>query len=148
MSNNSKHDPELAERLKKLRIEHKYSYQKLEELTGISRSSLQRYENGLNTNLTSSKLTILADAYGVPPTYLLGWESKDLPYDKFRSLLPLLEECGYTIKYHGSDESFTLESVDASYPITVEQINLLKDSAISYLKFRIYDSILKPPADE
>lgn len=70
-------DKELCNRLKKSREAAKLSYKKLEELTGISRSTLQRYETGKSTNITNSKLEIIAKALNVTPAYLMGWEDEN-----------------------------------------------------------------------
>lgn len=53
----------VAERLLELRSEKKLTYQELESLTGISRSSLQRYETG--AEIPFSRLEILVRAYGM-----------------------------------------------------------------------------------
>mgnify|MGYP004516196519 CR=1 FL=1 len=79
----------LKEKLKQLRKEFGYSYKKLEELTGISRSSLQRYESNPCADIPLNKLSIIAEVYKVTISYLLGHETKDKkmseskPYDTY-----------------------------------------------------------------
>ena len=48
-----------------LREQHKYSLQKLEELSGISHSTLHRYEINQGTDLTLGKLEAIARVYGL-----------------------------------------------------------------------------------
>lgn len=138
---------ELNQRIILLRKKHGYSYKKLEELTGISHSTLQRYEKNPYASITMSKLNAIADAYNVSPSYLMGMESKDLPYDYYKSIIPLLEEDGYTITYHSEDESFTLDSSNTTTTINVEQIKSLKETTKSYFKFKLSE-IIKPPSAE
>ena len=64
----------IQERLKAARTEKGYSLQKLADLVGISKSTLQRYESGFIRNLPLSKLDSLAQALGVSGAYLLGWD--------------------------------------------------------------------------
>lgn len=66
---------EIRERVKKRRIHLKLSYQDLAEKTGMSKSTLQRYETGAIRNLPVDKLEVLAKALGTRPGYLMGWES-------------------------------------------------------------------------
>lgn len=135
-------------RLKKLRNEHGYSFKKLEELSGISSSSLQRYEKGIGANLPLSKINAIANAYGVSSSYLMGWESNDLPFNYYESIIPLLKEEGYKITYHEENEIFTLDSQNSSINVCVEEIKSLKDTTKSYFQFKLSEIISKPPATE
>ena len=63
----------IRERIKKRREELGYSYQNLADLTGLSKSTLQRYETGGIGNLPLDKLEILAKALRFSPAYLMGW---------------------------------------------------------------------------
>lgn len=65
----------IRERLKNTRKMHGISLQKLSEETGISKSTLQRYETGGIRNLPLDKLTPLAKALHTTPAYLMGWEN-------------------------------------------------------------------------
>ena len=77
--------PLLNERLKQLRKEFGYSYKKLEELTGISRSSLQRYEANPHSDIPLNKLNTIAEVYKVSVSYLLGYESRDMPFEYLKA---------------------------------------------------------------
>ena len=63
----------IAQRIESRRNELKYSYQDLAELTGMSKSTLQRYVSGAIRNIPISKLKALADALECSPDWLLGW---------------------------------------------------------------------------
>ncbi len=139
---------EFNRRIIRLRKEHGYSYKKLEELTGISRSTLQRYEKNPYTDLPSNKLHALADAYNVSPSYLMGYESNELPYSKYESILPLFENAHYKLIYHSDSESFSVDNDSSSTPISVSQILELKDSTVSFFNFKLNEILKEPPTTE
>lgn len=67
----------IRKRLKERREELGYSYQTLANLTGMSKSTLQRYETGAIGNLPLDKLDTLAKALNCSAAYLMGWESHE-----------------------------------------------------------------------
>lgn len=139
---------EFNQRIIKLRKEHNYSYKKLEELTGISRSTLQRYESNVNADIPMNKIHSIADAYGVSPSYLMGWESRELPLEEYKSIIPFLEELNYKLTYHSESEKFSLDNNSLSIPISVNEIKNLKESTLAYFKFQLSDIVSKPPTTE
>ncbi len=66
-----------TDRIKERRLILGLSYQKLSDLTGISSSTIQRYEKGNIKNLPADKLILLANALETTPAYLIGWDKKD-----------------------------------------------------------------------
>ncbi len=66
---------EIVERLKRRRLELEYSYQDLADKTGLSKSTLQRYEAGAIKNIPLDKLQVLAKGLGVSPEWIMGWDS-------------------------------------------------------------------------
>ncbi len=64
----------IIERIKARRMQLDLSYQDLADKTGISKSTLQRYESGKIKNLPIDKLEILADALDTSPGYLMEWQ--------------------------------------------------------------------------
>lgn len=54
------------------------SYQSLADKTGLSRSTLQRYETGSIKNMPLDKLEVLAKGLNVEPSYLMNWEEKNI----------------------------------------------------------------------
>ena len=127
----------VCDRLRKSRKEAGLSLYALENLTGISRSTLQRYETGKSTSIKSSTLQILADALNVTPAYLMGWESKNIPTEYYANLNAFLSEIGGHIDYNNIDDNFYLKINDMDFPITEEQIRDLKETCLSYLKFKL-----------
>jgi transcriptional regulator with XRE-family HTH domain len=67
---------EIIDRIRNRRLELGLSYQDLADKTGMSKSTLQRYETGFIKNIPLSKVEALAKALRVTPEYLMGWEEK------------------------------------------------------------------------
>lgn len=69
-----------SERIKALVDNSGLSYQELEKLTGIKKSSLQRYASGATTKIPLDVIEKLSVAFNVSQEYLMGWdEKKDSP---------------------------------------------------------------------
>ena len=69
-----------SERIKALVEGSNLSYQDIEKLTGIKKSSLQRYASGTTTKIPMDVFEKLSNAFNVSQEYLLGWdEKKDSP---------------------------------------------------------------------
>ena len=76
-----------VERIREVINKSGLSYQDLEKLTGIKKSSLQRYASGVTTKIPLDVIEKLASAFNVSQTYLMGWDEKE----KSPSELPLTE---------------------------------------------------------
>ena len=68
---------DLIERIKERRLELEMSYQDLSDATGISKSTLQRYETGYIKKVPINQIEILAKALHTTPSYLMGWEESN-----------------------------------------------------------------------
>ena len=69
-----------SERIKLLVEQSGKSYQELEKITGIKKSSLQRYASGTTTKIPLDAIEILSTAFNVSQEYLMGWnEEKTSP---------------------------------------------------------------------
>ena len=69
-----------SERIKALVESSGMSYQEIEKLTGIKKSSLQRYASGATTKIPLDVIEKLSVAFNVSQEYLMGWdEKKDSP---------------------------------------------------------------------
>ena len=62
----------VSERIKQRRKELGMSYQELADSTGISKSTLQRYETGSIKNIPLDKLDVLAEGLQTTALYILG----------------------------------------------------------------------------
>ncbi|MFV0517403.1 MAG: helix-turn-helix domain-containing protein [Aminipila sp.] len=68
---------EIVLRIKNRRIELGYSFQDLANLTGMSKSTLQRYETGGIKNIPLDKLKTLAKSLNVTPEWIMGWDDTE-----------------------------------------------------------------------
>ena len=66
---------DLIERIKERRLNLEMSYQDLSDATGISKSTLQRYETGYIKKVPINQIEILAKALHTTPSYLMGWDN-------------------------------------------------------------------------
>lgn len=57
------------------------TYAELAEHTGISKSALQRYATGETEKIPLDRIVSIANALGIPPSSLLGWEEKEPTID-------------------------------------------------------------------
>lgn len=73
---------EIVQRIKKRREELGLSYQELADRTGMSKSTLQRYETGDIANIPLSKISALANGLKTTQQYIMGWENNDEPAEK------------------------------------------------------------------
>lgn len=67
----------IGENIKKFRKENGISQQKLAELTGKSKSSIEKYESG-KTNIPMDVLKNIADALGVTVQELITGQKQDI----------------------------------------------------------------------
>lgn len=97
---------ELIERIKNRRLALELSYQDLSDATGISKSTLQRYETGFIKKVPINQMEVLAKALHVTPAYLMGWkESSPTP-------LPLTQQEETHIKKYRQLDADGKERVD------------------------------------
>ena len=66
-----------SERIKALVETSNLSYVELEKLTGIKKSSLQRYAAGVTTKIPLDVIEKLSKAFNVSQEYLMGWDEKE-----------------------------------------------------------------------
>lgn len=65
-----------SEIIKHLIEESGHSYQELEKLTGIKKSTLQRYASGITTKIPISAVEKLAKAFNISPRIIMGWDEE------------------------------------------------------------------------
>lgn len=67
-----------SERIKLLIEQSGKSYQDLEKITGIKKSSLQRYASGTTTKIPLAVIEQLSNAFCVSQEYLMGWSDSPI----------------------------------------------------------------------
>ena len=65
-----------SERIKELIDKSGLSYVELEKLTGVKKSSLQRYASGVTTKIPLDVIEKLSRTFNVSQEYLMGWDEK------------------------------------------------------------------------
>lgn len=65
-----------SERIKTLIEESGKSYQELEKITGIKKSSLQRYASGATAKIPLDVIEKLSKTFNVSKSYLMCWEER------------------------------------------------------------------------
>ena len=65
-----------AERIKELIEQSGKSYQELEAITGIKKSSLQRYASGTTKKIPLEVIEKIATTFDVPKELMVGWSDK------------------------------------------------------------------------
>lgn len=114
----------IGERIKQRRKELGLSVDELAEKLGKNRATIYRYESNEIEKLPTTVLEPLANALGVSPGYLMGWEKNgDFPalLDRFDNIkpvelkrFPLLGEiaCGEPIFAQEDKENFIMADMD------------------------------------
>ena len=67
-----------SERIKTLVEQSGMSYQDLEKMTGVKKSSLQRYAAGVTTKIPLDVIEKLANTFHVSQAYLMGWDEEKI----------------------------------------------------------------------
>ena len=67
----------LVSKLKGARIAADVSLSELSKVTGISKSTLQRYETGATKKIPIDAVPIIENALNLPTGYLMGWDETD-----------------------------------------------------------------------
>lgn len=73
----------IKDRIKNLRQEKQMTLEEVSKVVGVSRQTIQKYENGIISNIPSDKIELLARALDTTPAYLMGWEDKNAAFDVF-----------------------------------------------------------------
>ncbi len=126
-----------------------YSYPELSRITGISKSSLQRYATGETKKIPIDCIEKIAQATNIDSRYLMGWEDETQPHDDLTTLMsrydnikpiklkrfPLLGEiaCGEPIFASEDKESFIMADMD------IQADFCLTAKGDSMINARIYD---------
>ena len=139
---------ERAKRINEAIEKSGYSYPELAKITGISKSSLQRYATGETKKIPIDCIEEIARATGVSAKYLMDWEDTqeqdDLSilmekYDNIRPIklkrFPLIGEiaCGQPIFADEDRESFIMADMD------IRADFCLRAKGDSMINARIYD---------
>lgn len=101
----------IVKRIKKRRLELKYSFQDLADKTNMSKSTLQRYETGSIRNLPLDKLEVLASALQTTPSYLMGWDEVKKEPKKKGIKIPVLSRVASSIPIEMIEDVLDYEEI-------------------------------------
>ncbi len=125
----------VKKRLLKAFEEANLSYRELEEKTGLSRMTIQRYITGDVKKIPLNKLEVLAKGLGTTAEYILGWD--DTPADVYpikKKQFKVLGEiaCGQPIFANEDHETYINASsdIDADFCL-VAKGDSMKDARIN-----------------
>lgn len=66
---------DIGQRIKALRKERGLTLEELGQKVGVGKSTVRKWETGAIANMRRDKIPRLADALGVSPAYLIGFDS-------------------------------------------------------------------------
>ncbi len=72
--------------IKQLREERGMTLEQLGDKIGVGKSTVRKWENGMIANMRRDKIGLIANALGVSPAYLMGWE------ENTPAAVPVLED--------------------------------------------------------
>lgn len=81
----------LADRIKYKRNQLGKTLEEVGQMVGVTKATIQRYENGNIQNIPSDKIELLALALNTTPAYLMGWED-DKKSEKIKPISTLSPE--------------------------------------------------------
>lgn len=68
----------VGERLKDLRTKQKLSQEEVSNILGTSKQTIHKYEKNIIENIPLDRIETLAKLYDTTPSYITGWEEKEL----------------------------------------------------------------------
>ena len=66
-----------CEKIKYLRENRGMTFQQVADIVGVGKSTVRKWETGDIKNLKRDKIQLLAEALGVNPGYLMGWNEEE-----------------------------------------------------------------------
>ena len=122
-----------SERIKSLIEQSGLSYQELEKITGVKKSSLQRYATGATPKIPLDVIERLSKTFNVSKEYLMGWTDNIKKVDKNNSpeqqRLSEGEKMWLDLYHRLSDNTreILIESLDSFDNLTADQQQLALD---------------------
>lgn len=69
----------MGENIRALRIKHGMTQEELGKIIGVQKSAIRKYESGMVENIPRSSIKMMANVFGVTPSYLMGWTDEENP---------------------------------------------------------------------
>ena len=80
---------DMGQKIKSLREEKGMTLEELGNIVGVGKSTVRKWETGMIANMKRDKIAKIANALGVEPAYLMGWEdnlNKNMPKIQNKSI--------------------------------------------------------------
>ena len=71
---------DMGEKIHNLRIEKGLTLEELGNMTGVGKSTVRKWENGIIANMRRDKILSLSKALNTTPAYLMGWKDVQKDY--------------------------------------------------------------------
>lgn len=119
----------VGERIKFLRTQKGMTLEELGNMVGVGKSTVRKWENGMIANMRRDKISKLANALEVTPTFLMGWqEDPNLSDrdDKLSEIDQLLSKSGYILQCESYDDPiFVIKQKNGNFSIAIPDAKLL-----------------------
>lgn len=79
----------IGKNIKHYRLKKGYTLEELAKIVGTSKQTIQRYETGVISNIPSDKIEAIAEALGVSPASIMGWEDKENDIFSIPGIIPI-----------------------------------------------------------
>ena len=79
----------IGDRMKKRRIELKLVQEDVALVVGVTKQTIQKYENNIITNIPSDKIELIAKALNTSPSYLMGWDDEEFDVFSIPGIIPI-----------------------------------------------------------
>lgn len=73
---------DMSDIIRNLRKQNNMTQEELAHKVGLQKSAIAKYENGRVENMKRSVIQDMANALGVTPPYLMGWENESNKFDE------------------------------------------------------------------
>ena len=103
-----------AERIRDLRIKKGLTIERLAQMMDVSKGTISKWENGYVDTIKQDKIIQLAKAFGVSPTYIMGYDDEPLKMDNGKELPEHLKRYAEFINLYsqlGEDEQSLVDNM-------------------------------------
>lgn len=113
----------VGERIRMLREQNGMTLEELGNKVGVGKSTVRKWENGMIANMRRDKIAKLADALGVTPTELMGWDDGDQAEQKPAAhRIPVLGRVAAGLPIEASEHVIGWEEIPAEMISDFEKI--------------------------
>lgn len=142
----------IGDRIRLRRNQLDKTLEEVGNIVGVTRATIQRYENGNIQNIPSDKIELLAKALKTTPAYLMGWEDEETIEQNAQE--QKIIESFNKLNTEGKEKAiaYTQDLVDSgkyakkSLPTVEEMIDYLKEIPMAAFDGKL--DIYKMPEEE